>query len=141
MLVFLQSKDRAQQLFNELKYDGINCDVVHAGRSQSQRDAAVQRFRVGETWVLITTDLMCRGMDFKGVNLVINYDFPQVGCVEMHPARTKLIRLRLRAVFVIFCFCLRGPLVWWLGGCHSSLALTTSTALGARAEPGALVKP
>jgi len=28
-------------------------------------------------WILIATELMARGMDFKGINLVINYDFPQ----------------------------------------------------------------
>jgi len=31
---------------------------------------------MGNYWVLICTDLMARGIDFKGVNLVINYDFP-----------------------------------------------------------------
>ena len=33
-------------------------------------------FRSGGIWVLICTELMGRGIDFKGVNLVINYDFP-----------------------------------------------------------------
>lgn len=33
-------------------------------------------FRAGEIWVLITTDLLSRGVDFRGVNLVINYDIP-----------------------------------------------------------------
>ena len=32
--------------------------------------------RVGRTWVLVATDLIGRGMDFLGVNTVINYDFP-----------------------------------------------------------------
>jgi superfamily II DNA/RNA helicase len=31
----------------------------------------------GKIWVLITTELMSRGIDFRGVNLVVNYDFPQ----------------------------------------------------------------
>lgn len=34
--------------------------------------------------MLITTDLMARGMDFKGVNLVINYDFPQSSTSYIH---------------------------------------------------------
>lgn len=33
-------------------------------------------FREGRVWVLICTELMSRGMDFRGVNLVVNYDFP-----------------------------------------------------------------
>ena len=44
---------------------------------QAQRDATVRNFRSGDIWVLICTDLMARGIDFKGVNLVVNYDFPQ----------------------------------------------------------------
>ncbi|XP_019891017.2 DEAD box protein 52 homolog [Musca domestica] len=76
VLVFVQSKDRAKQLFEELLYDGINVDVIHADRTQQQRDNCVRAFREGHIWVLICTELMGRGIDFKGVNLVINYDFP-----------------------------------------------------------------
>lgn len=36
VLVFVQSKERAQQLFNELIYDGINVDAIHADRTQLQ---------------------------------------------------------------------------------------------------------
>lgn len=76
VLVFVQSRDRAKQLFEELLYDGINVDVIHADRTQQQRDNCVRAFREGHIWVLICTELMGRGIDFKGVNLVINYDFP-----------------------------------------------------------------
>ncbi|KXJ82526.1 DEAD box protein 52 homolog [Aedes albopictus] len=76
VLVFVQSKDRAQQLFTELIYDGLNVDVIHADRSQKERDNVVRSFREGKIWILICTELMSRGIDFKGVNLVVNYDFP-----------------------------------------------------------------
>ena len=45
----------------------------------AHREDIVRRLRLGDIWILITTDLMARGMDFKGVKLVVNYDFPQVG--------------------------------------------------------------
>ncbi len=45
-------------------------------RSEQQRENTVRAFRSGGIWVLICTELMGRGIDFKGVNLVINYDFP-----------------------------------------------------------------
>ncbi|KAL2914623.1 RNA-dependent ATPase rok1 [Polyrhizophydium stewartii] len=77
VLIFVQSIERAKELFHELVYDGINVDVIHSERTQAQRDAIVQNFRRGKIWVLIATELMARGIDFKGVNLVINYDFPQ----------------------------------------------------------------
>ncbi|KAI9208868.1 P-loop containing nucleoside triphosphate hydrolase protein [Polychytrium aggregatum] len=77
VLIFVQSIDRARELFHELVYDGINIDVIHSERTKAQRDTIVQNFRLGKIWVLIATELMARGIDFKGVNLVINYDFPQ----------------------------------------------------------------
>ncbi|KAI8353964.1 P-loop containing nucleoside triphosphate hydrolase protein [Mortierella sp. GBAus27b] len=77
VLIFVQSIERAKELFHELIYDGINVDVIHSERTKAQRDKIVESFRQGKVWVLISTELMARGVDFKGVNLVINYDFPQ----------------------------------------------------------------
>ncbi|GAY35497.1 hypothetical protein CUMW_283200, partial [Citrus unshiu] len=48
------------------------------------RENAVDDFRAGKTWVLIATDVIARGMDFKGVNCVINYDFPNSGAAYIH---------------------------------------------------------
>ncbi|KAH9492907.1 DEAD (Asp-Glu-Ala-Asp) box polypeptide 52 [Bulinus truncatus] len=84
VLVFVQSKERAKHLYTELMYDGINIDVIHADRPQEQRDKVVNNFRLGHTWVLICTELMGRGIDFKGVNLVINYDFPTSAISYIH---------------------------------------------------------
>ena len=44
----------------------------------------VRSFRAGKIWVLIATELMGRGIDFKGVNLVINYDFPTSAISYIH---------------------------------------------------------
>lgn len=44
----------------------------------------IEDFRMGKIWVLITTELMARGIDFKGVNVVINYDFPQSVASYIH---------------------------------------------------------
>lgn len=49
-----------------------------------QRENAVDNFRAGKTWVLIATDVIARGMDFKGVNCVINYDFPDSSAAYIH---------------------------------------------------------
>jgi ATP-dependent RNA helicase DDX52/ROK1 len=76
MLVFVQSKDRAKELYHELIYEGVNANVIHADRKKHERDAIMKDFRLGKIWVLICTDLMSRGVDFKTVNCVVNYDFP-----------------------------------------------------------------
>ena len=44
----------------------------------------VKCFRSGKIWILICTELMGRGIDFKGVNLVINYDFPNSAISYIH---------------------------------------------------------
>ncbi|KAL5635919.1 hypothetical protein ACGC1H_004651 [Rhizoctonia solani] len=77
VLIFVQSQERAQELSEELLYDGRNVDVLHSGRTKKQRTDAVERFQRGECHILVATEVMARGMDFAGVRLVINYDFPQ----------------------------------------------------------------
>lgn len=51
--------------YRELVYDEINVDVIHADRTRQQRDEIIAGFRKGKIWVLICTDLMARGIDFK----------------------------------------------------------------------------
>ncbi|SGY86162.1 BQ5605_C009g05803 [Microbotryum silenes-dioicae] len=77
VLIFVQSILRAKELATELVLDGINVDTIHAERTAAERDAAVQAFAQGKVWCLIATDVLGRGVDFRGVKLVINYDFPQ----------------------------------------------------------------
>ncbi|XP_027212649.2 probable ATP-dependent RNA helicase DDX52 [Penaeus vannamei] len=84
VLVFVQTKERAKELFKELIYDNIMVDAIHADRTQLQRDNVVRAFRERKVWVLICTELMARGIDFKGVNLVINYDFPPSAISYIH---------------------------------------------------------
>ncbi|XP_023232182.1 probable ATP-dependent RNA helicase DDX52 [Centruroides sculpturatus] len=84
VLIFVETKERAKELFSELIYDGINVDVIHSERTQLQRDNTVKSFRSGKIWILICTELMGRGIDFKGVNLVINYDFPRSAISYIH---------------------------------------------------------
>lgn len=76
VLIFVQSKDRAKQLFTELMYDGINIDIIHSDRTQKERDEVYKKFREGKIWVLICTELMSRGIDFRDVMMVINFDLP-----------------------------------------------------------------
>lgn len=84
VFLFARPQDRAQQLYSELIYDAINVDVIHADRTQQQRDDVVKAFREGKVWVLICTELIGRGIDFLGVNLVINYDFPPSAISYIH---------------------------------------------------------
>jgi len=76
VLVFVSTKERAKELRRDLMYDGVHIDCIHSDQPQAARVAAIDNFRLGKTWILIATDLLGRGMDFAGVNTVVNYDFP-----------------------------------------------------------------
>ncbi|KAI2604550.1 P-loop containing nucleoside triphosphate hydrolase protein [Hypoxylon fragiforme] len=90
-LVFAQTIERATALHDELKFDipaeaggSTRIAALHSSLSDSARSSIVARFRAGEIWVLITTDLLMRGIDFRGVNGVINYDVPTSAAAYIH---------------------------------------------------------
>lgn len=92
-LVFTQTIDRATALHDELKYDipleaggSSRIAVLHSSLPDSQRSDIMRRFRLGEVWVLITTDVLARGVDFAGVNGIVNYDVPSTAAVYVHRA-------------------------------------------------------
>ncbi|KAK3388153.1 P-loop containing nucleoside triphosphate hydrolase protein [Sordaria brevicollis] len=92
-LVFTQTIERAQALHDELKYDipleaggSARVAVLHSSLSDSVRSKIMARFRSGEVWVLITTDVLARGVDFAGVNGVVNYDVPVSAAAYVHRA-------------------------------------------------------
>jgi len=77
VLVFTSSQPRATSLAEELVLNGIsNVDCLHAGLTRKEREDTVSRMRQGQSWVLVSTEVLARGMDFQGVREVINYDFP-----------------------------------------------------------------
>lgn len=73
VLVFVSSKDRAAQLARDLVLDGIPADAITADQGQSARKTAIEKFRSGQTWMLVSTDLLARGIDFV-LNTVVSYD-------------------------------------------------------------------
>ncbi|KAK4992847.1 RNA-dependent ATPase rok1 [Elasticomyces elasticus] len=90
-MVFTQTIERAAALHSELLYDippeaggSSRIAVLHSDLSDTARDGVMTRFRKGEVWVLITTDLLSRGVDFRGVNGVVNYDVPASGAAYVH---------------------------------------------------------
>ena len=54
----------------------LRIDCIHGDKESTERETLIKRFESGDLWILICTDLLARGIDFKGVKLVINYDFP-----------------------------------------------------------------
>jgi ATP-dependent RNA helicase DeaD len=76
-LIFCNTKKKVDELTEYLKKQDYQAEGLHGDMVQSQRDAAMGRFRNGSTGILIATDVAARGIDVENVEAVINYDLPQ----------------------------------------------------------------
>lgn len=87
-LIFLQTVPRATALYDEIQYDLLpgRIALLHAQLPDAQREGVMDRFRRGDIWALVTTDLLSRGVDWRGVCLVINYDIPSSATAYIHRA-------------------------------------------------------
>jgi ATP-dependent RNA helicase RhlE len=77
VLVFLRVKHSARKICNELRNTGISAAEIHSNRSLGQRKEALEGFKLGRYRVLVATDIAQRGIDVKGIELVINFDLPE----------------------------------------------------------------
>mgnify|MGYP001108108446 CR=1 FL=1 len=75
-LIFVNSKMRAMKLEDELIHRKFTVSVITGDMKQEERNNIISEYRTGHSRVLICSDLMARGIDIKGVKLVINFDFP-----------------------------------------------------------------
>ena len=78
VLIFARTQRRTDRVANYLEEYGINVTSIHGGRSQGQRNRAINGFRDGTFRVMVATDIAARGIDIDHVAHVINYDLPEV---------------------------------------------------------------
>ncbi len=79
ILIFQQKRDTADKISARLKQDGHQVVAVHGAFDGNERDNILQSFREGKAKVLITTNVLARGIDVQSVSMVINYDIPMKG--------------------------------------------------------------
>lgn len=75
-LVFSYDQFVCENIEDHLKSNGISCDAIHGKKSPAERSAIIQNYRNGKYQVLVTTDLLARGLDFENIGCVINFDLP-----------------------------------------------------------------
>lgn len=75
-IIFCNTIRKVEWLEQNLKQNNFPITVIHSNMNQSERDTTVKDFRDGKTRLLLTTDLLSRGIDIPQVNMVINYDLP-----------------------------------------------------------------
>jgi len=76
-LIFTRTQRGAEKLGRDLRKSGHRSGHIHGGLSQSQRQRAMEQFRSGKVKLLVTTDVLGRGIDVDGISHVINYDVPE----------------------------------------------------------------
>ena len=76
VLVFSRTKYGADKISRRLKRAGVVAVSIHSGRTQNQRQQALDGFRRGKYHVMVATDVAARGIDVEGISHVINYDVP-----------------------------------------------------------------
>jgi len=76
-VIFANTRRRVEFLGDELRAQEFTCSLIHGSIPQSERNEIISSFKLGESRVLITTDLLARGFDAHGVSLVVNYDLPR----------------------------------------------------------------
>jgi len=75
-IIYCNTRRKVDMLENEMSKRDFTVSVIHADLDQETRSLVMRQFRSGSSRVLITTDLLARGIDVQQVSLVINYDLP-----------------------------------------------------------------
>ena len=83
-LVFTRTKRRADKVAQVVERAGHKVSRIHANRSQSQRQVALEGFKDGVYRVLIATDIAARGIDVAEIGHVVNFDLPHVAEDYVH---------------------------------------------------------
>lgn len=77
VLVFVSNKKDADRLFEALDEDfGSETCVIHSNKTQNYRLRSIRQFDEGDNRILVTTDVMARGLDLEKISHVINFDTP-----------------------------------------------------------------
>lgn len=75
-IIFCSTKKKVREVDRALQRSGLVAAAVSSDLQQDEREAALQDFRSGKVPIVVATDVLSRGIDIKGIDVVINYDVP-----------------------------------------------------------------
>ncbi|MCS7308058.1 MAG: DEAD/DEAH box helicase [Aquificaceae bacterium] len=84
VIVFVKTKKDAKDITEDLRRRGFNVVSLHGDMTQRQRERSLKLFKEGKVKIVVATDVASRGLDIKGVSLVINYHIPEDPEVYIH---------------------------------------------------------
>jgi len=77
ILIFCRTKYGVKKLTIRIRQMGHSATEIHSNRSLNQRSEALRSFKSGKMRILVATDIAARGIDVKGIELVLNFDLPE----------------------------------------------------------------
>jgi superfamily II DNA/RNA helicase len=77
VLIFSGSKSNVKTLERDLHKLGLSVNAIHSDLEQKEREEVLRNFTARKMQVLVATDILARGIDIEGIDLVINYDVPR----------------------------------------------------------------
>ncbi|NJR20362.1 MAG: DEAD/DEAH box helicase, partial [Hyphomonadaceae bacterium] len=101
-MIFVRTKHGAEKVLDKLEAQGMSADAVHGNKSQNAREQALEKFRKGQTRLLVCTDVAARGIDVDGVTHVFNFDLPVVPEAYVHRIG-RTARAGTEGVSISFC--------------------------------------
>ena len=76
-IIYVNYKDKLMNIYNELIKNNYPVDYIHGEITKEERESKILDFKNGKTRLLLSTDLLARGIDVQQLNLVINFDLPR----------------------------------------------------------------
>jgi len=83
-IIYINTINRALQLQNKLRYQGLESSLLHSKITQVERNNVLNDFRNGKSRILLSTDIISRGIDIQSVSIIINYDVPNYKETYIH---------------------------------------------------------
>jgi len=83
-IIYVNTKKRAEILKTDLENKNFTVSVMHSEMNPEDRSNIMKDFRDGTTRILVSTDLLSRGIDIQQVSIVINYDLPNNKDLYLH---------------------------------------------------------
>ena len=76
-IIYVNYKNKLMNIYDELIRNNYPVDFIHGEITKTEREKKLLDFKNGQTRILLSTDLLSRGIDIQQLNLVINYDLPK----------------------------------------------------------------
>ncbi|MCL2074688.1 MAG: DEAD/DEAH box helicase [Marinilabiliaceae bacterium] len=77
IIIFSSTKLKVKEIYRSLKGQRYNVSAIHSDLEQSERDSVMLDFRNKKLSIIVATDIIARGIDVEGIDLIINFDVPR----------------------------------------------------------------